>query len=207
MRASDLHMQTGIPLILASTSPTRAVLLAQAGLKFETRPARIDEEAIRQSAQAEEASPDDTATLLADLKARRVANAAPQALVIGADQILACEGRWFAKPETIEGARAQLLALRGRTHELVTSVVCYRGARIWHHVAKPRITFRPFSDAFLEEYLAAEGEEALRTVGGYRLEGRGINLMDRVEGDFFSILGLPLLPLLGFLRQHGALDP
>lgn len=180
-------------------------MLTQAGLRFEAQPARIDEKAIRDSAAAEGATAEETAIILADMKARRIAMRAPDALVIGADQILVCEGAWFGKPATQAEARAQLRALRGRTHELVTAMVCYRGRRIWHHVETPRLAIRHFSDAFLDEYLAAEGNAATETVGCYRLEGRGLQLMDRIEGDYFSILGLPLLPLLGFLRQHGVL--
>lgn len=200
-------MQNPTPrLVLASTSRARAALLASAGLRFETKPARIDEEAVKHAAQAEGAPPGEAAILLAEMKARRGAAAAPDAVVIGADQILTCEGKWFDKPETAGAARAQLATLRGRSHELVTAVVCQRGdQRIWHHVATPRLTMRSFSDAFLDRYLAAEGGLVTESVGGYRLEGAGIQLFDRVEGDYFSVLGLPLLPLLGFLRQHGIL--
>ncbi len=201
-------MQATTPrLVLASASRARAALLSSTGLRFEAKPARIDEEAVKQSAQAEGAPASETAILLAGMKARRVALAAPDAVVIGADQILVCDGRWFNKPETEAAARAQLAALRGRAHDLVTALVCQRGdRRIWHHVATPRLTMRPFSDAFLDDYLAAEGATVTESVGAYRLEGAGIQLFDRVDGDFFSVLGLPLLPLLGFLRQHGVLN-
>lgn len=200
-------MQTPTPrLVLASRSRARAALLSSAGLSFEVKPARIDEEAIKESARAEGAPPADAATLLAEMKARRTGAAVPDALVIGADQILLCEGRWFDKPESATAARAQLAALRGRRHDLVTAIVCQRGnQRIWHHVATPSLTMRQFSDAFLDDYLAAEGTTVMESVGGYRLEGLGIQLFDRVDGDYFSVLGLPVLPLLGFLRQHGVL--
>ena len=142
--------------------------------------------------------------MLAELKARRMAQRAPDALVIGADQLLVCEDRWFDKPASIEGAREQLRALRGRTHVLATAVLCQGGdKRLWHHVAQPRLTMRSFSDAFLDAYLAAEGAAVMGCVGAYRLEGAGAQLFDKVEGDQFAVLGLPLLPLLGFLRQHG----
>jgi len=193
-------------LILASASKARRAVLEGAGLSFETRIAGVDEAAIKEAAQSEGISPDDAALILADAKAERVARSAPDALVIGADQLLVCDGAWFDKPPDMAAARAHLQRLRGRRHELVTALVCHRGGqRIWQHVAKPRLTMRDFSDAFLEAYLAAEGEALLSSVGAYRLEGRGAQLFDRIEGDQPAILGLPLLPLLGFLRQHGVL--
>ena len=120
--------------------------------------------------------------------------------------MLVCEGRWFDKPAGMDGAREHLRALRGRTHELVSAMVCWRGgARVWQHLARPRLTMRDFSDGFLDAYLEAEGEAVLASVGAYRLEGPGVQLFDRIEGEHSAILGLPLLPLLGFLRQHGLL--
>ena len=193
-------------LILASASKARRAVLEGAGLRFETRVAGVDEDAIKQAAQAEGISADEAALILADAKAERVARAAPDALVIGADQLLVCDGAWFDKPPDMTAARAHLQRLRGRRHELVTALVCHRaGQRIWQHVAKPRLTMRDFSDAFLEAYLAAEGEALLSSVGAYRLEGHGAQLFDRIEGDQPAILGMPLLPLLGFLREHGVL--
>ena len=151
-------------------------------------------------------SRDEAALILAYAKAEFVARSAPDALVIGADQLLVCDEAWFDKPPDIAAARTHLQRLRGRRHELVTALVCHRGGqRIWQHVAKPRLTMRDFSDAFLESYLAAEGEALLSSVGAYRLEGHGAQLFDAIEGDQPAILGLPLLPLLGFLRQHGVL--
>ena len=193
-------------IILASASKARRAVLEGAGLRFETRVAGVDEEAIKQAAQAEGISADEAALILADAKAARVARAAPDALVIGADQLLVCEGAWFDKPPDMAAARTHLQRLRARQHELVTALVCHRGGqRIWQHVAKPRLTMRDFSDAFLEAYLAAEAEALLSSVGAYRLEGHGAQLFDRIEGDQPAILGMPLLPLLGFLRQHGVL--
>lgn len=193
-------------LILASGSATRATLLRDAGLVVEVRPAPIDEGEIKRSARGEGVSAEDTATLLAELKAVRVARANPDALVIGADQLLVCEERWFDKPASLAEARSHLLALRGRTHTLVTAVVVFRGdQRIWQHLARPRMTMRPFGDAFLDAYLTAEGTRTMQTVGGYRLEGPGAQLFDAVVGEHAAILGLPLLPLFGFLRQTGAL--
>ena len=191
-------------LVLASESASRQALLAAAGLVFEMRPARIDEGEIKQSAKAEGMLAADCAILLADMKAARVARGVPDAVVIGADQLLVCEGHWFDKPRDRMEAASQLRSLMGRSHELVTAVVCYRGGeRIWHHMARPRLMMRPLSDAFLSAYLDAEGERVGETVGGYRLEGLGVHLFERVEGEHSAILGLPMVPLLGFLRQHG----
>jgi len=196
----------GARLILASASQTRLRLLRDAGLAVEAHPAHIDEAEIKRRAQADGASPEACALLLAERKAARVARDAPEGLVIAADQLLVCDDAWFDKPADLIAARAQLCTLRGRTHRLVTAVLCWRGAaRVWHHIETPQLAMHAFSDAFLDDYLAEEGQSLLGSVGGYRLEGRGAQLFDRVEGDFFSVLGLPLLPLLGFLRQHGVL--
>jgi septum formation protein len=194
------------PLILASASTARRAVLEAAGLRFEAIAAAVDEAAIKESARAEGYPAADAAMMLAEAKARRIAARRPEALVIGCDQMLVLEDRWFDKPESIEDARRHLEALRGKTHQLVTAVLCWRGGqRIWQHVATPRLTMRPVSDAFLDAYLALEGDQVTTTVGAYRLEGPGIHLFDKVEGEHAAILGLPLLPLLGFLRQHGAL--
>ncbi len=191
-------------MILASASPARQALLTQAGLTFDCIPAQIDEAEIKRSARAEGVEVEDTALLLAELKARRIARQHPDRLVIGADQLLVCDDRWFDKPTDLADAEAHLRALRGRTHTLVTAVVCHRaGEIVWHHVAQPRLTMRNFSEAFLASYLTAEGEALTTTVGAYRLEGRGMQLFDRIDGEHSAILGLPLLSLLGFLRQHG----
>ncbi len=193
-------------LVLASSSETRAALMAAAGLRFTAEPAAVDEATIKESARAEGLSAADAAILLADAKAMRVARRDAAALVIGADQLLVCEGRWFDKPSDGTAARGHLQALRGRTHELVTAAVCWRhGARVWQHVATPRMTMREFSDRFLDEYLALEGERVTSSVGAYRLEGLGMHLFARIAGEHAAILGLPMLPLLDFLRMHGVL--
>lgn len=193
-------------LILASQSRFRAGLLAAAGVAVETMAAQVDEAEVKEAARAEGASADETALLLASLKAERIARRHPEALVIGADQMLVCDGAWFDKPPDMEAARAQLLALRGRAHTLVTAVLCQRGGqRIWQHLAKPRLVMRDFSETFLDQYLAQEGEILTTTVGAYRIEGPGLQLFDRIEGEHSEIVGLPMLPLLGFLRQHGVL--
>ncbi len=190
----------------ASASASRRALLQAAGLRFEALPAAVDEAAIKEAAQAENIPPRDATLMLAEAKAERIARKRPEALVIGCDQLLVCEGRWFDKPNDIAAAREQLRALRGRTHELVTAVLCWRGGRrIWQEVAVPRLAMRDFSDAFLEDYLAAEGEAVTQTVGAYRLEGLGVHLFDRITGEHAAILGLPLLALLGFLRDHRVL--
>ena len=200
-------IQTGSPpLILASESASRQALLHSAGIIFTARPAHIDEVSIKQTARAEGATAENLAILLAELKATRISAGAPDAVVIGADQILVCDDVWFDKPISREQAGEHLRYLRGKTHSLVTAIVCMRSdKRLWHHVVQPRLTMRPFSDAFLEEYLALEGDAVLRTVGAYRLEGPGVHLFERIEGEHSAILGLPLLSLFAFLRQHGVL--
>ena len=202
-----MPLQADLPrLILASASASRKALLHHAGLRFIARAAAIDEASVKRAGQAEDAGPEDVALLLAEMKARRIARGDPEALVIGCDQLLVCDGRWFDKPADLAEARAHLLALRGRTHTLVTAVLCQRGEqRLWHHVAAPRLTMRHFSEAFLDDYLDTEGEALTATVGAYRLEALGSLLFEAIDGEHSAILGLPLLPLFGFLRQHGVL--
>lgn len=195
------------PLVLASGSATRAALLRSAGLSFETVTAGIDEAAIKQSARAEGLDPTECALLLAELKARRISERLPTALVIGADQLLVCGQHWFDKPADRAAARGQLQALAGRHHTLVTAVVCLRGGvRVWQHVATPHLTMRLLSDPAIEAYLDAVGEAVTQSVGAYQVEGLGIRLFSAIQGEHAAILGLPLLPLLGFLRQHGVLN-
>jgi septum formation protein len=190
-------------LILASASPSRRTLLANAGLSFDIEPAGIDEDEVTRSLGSK-ASPQELASRLAEMKAVRVSTRHPEAIVIGADSTLACKGRLFDKPPTMEAARRQLLALRGQTHELFSSVVVGRGgARIWHWSERARLTMRSFNDAFVDAYLERAGKEVLTSVGAYQLEGLGAHLFTRVDGDYFTILGLPLLPLLSFLAGHG----
>jgi septum formation protein len=194
------------PLILASQSAARRDLLEGAGLVFLAEAARVDEAALKEGAQAEGLTAADAALLLADAKAARIARRRPEALVLGADQLLVCEDVWFDKPDGMEGARERLRRLRGRTHELVTATVAWQGERrLWHHLTTPRMTMRDFSDAVLEAYLAAEGEALLGSVGAYRFEGPGVQLFAWAEGEQAAILGLPLLPLLGWLRDFGLL--
>lgn len=193
-------------IVLASASPTRRALLAAAGVGFEAAPAAVDEADLRQRGREAGWTAVDCALALAEAKARAVAAVRPEALVIGADQILDCGGRWLEKPADTAAARAQLLALRGETHELATAVCVVRnGECLWRRTSRPRLTMRHFSDGFLDAYLAAEGAAVLGSVGAYRLEGLGAQLFSHVEGDHFAILGLPLIDLLGFLRDCGAL--
>ena len=198
---------TPAALVLASASPTRARLLEAAGLTPIIEPARLDEAAIKAALKAEGRAAGDCAGALAEAKAMRVAARRPGALVLGADQLLVCDGRWFDKPADRTAARGQLQTLRGRRHVLATAAVLVKdGARIWHALEEPALTMRAFSDAFLDDYLAAAGDAALGAVGGYQIEGRGIQLMAKIDGDYFAILGLPLLPLLAYLRQNGFID-
>lgn len=196
-----------VPLILASQSASRAAILRGAGLAFEVVPARIDETTLIEGLQAEGAKPRDIADALAEAKTMKVARNAPsEAIVVGADQLLVCEGRIFEKPRDRIEAKAHLAFLSGKTHELVGGACGARaGAIIWRHVGTAKLTMRQMDEAAIEDYLDSAGEAVLSTVGCYQLEALGAHLMHRVEGDFFSILGLPLLPVLDFLRTQGAL--
>ena len=190
-------------VILASSSASRARLLTAAGVPFTVVPAHVDEDAIKQSLRAEGAAVSACAETLAEMKAVTISQRHPQALVIGADQMLECDGAWFDKPADLGRAAEQLLTLAGKTHTLPTAaVVALDGQRIWHQIATPRLTMRAFDRAFVQSYLAGVGPAALTSVGAYQLEGLGSQLFNKVEGDFFTILGLPLLPLLAFLRVH-----
>ena len=193
-------------VVLASASRSRLELLRRAGLQLRAEPARIDEAEVKTSLRAEHAAA--AAETLAELKAVKVSRRVPGALVIGGDQILECEGHWFDKPPDLARAAEHLRALGGKTHALATAACVVRdGIRIWHHREAPRLTMRPLDEAFIESYLEAAGPEVLETVGAYRLEGLGAQLFTKVSGDYFTILGLPLLPLLGFLREHGVPAP
>jgi septum formation protein len=190
-------------LILASASPSRRALLANAGLQFDVEPPGIDEDEVKRSLGSRSA-PQELASMLAEMKAVKVSSRHPEAMVVGADSTLACIGRLFDKPPTLDAARKQLLALRGQTHELFSSVVVARGgARLWHWSERARLTMKPFNETFLDAYLARAGNDVLASVGAYQLEGLGAHLFTRVDGDYFTILGLPLLPLLSFLAGHG----
>jgi septum formation protein len=189
-------------LILASGSAARRQMLSAAGLTFEVATPRVDEEAVKASLRADGLAPRDQAGALAEIKALSVSRSG-SAFVVGADQMLALGGEVFDKPKNAEEARRQLQHLRGQTHALITAaVVACDGAVIWRHIDTPKLRMRAFSDGFLDEYLAQAGDAVLHSVGAYQLEGLGAQLFERVEGDYFSVLGLPLLPLLSFLREH-----
>ena len=193
------------PLVLASKSDIRGKILAAAGLRFEIRPAQIDERAVE--AAAKPPDPAAAARLLASAKAEAVAATVAGRPVLGADQTLARGAERFTKPRDRDDAIRQLRSLRGRTHELHSALALIRdGEVLFQCVDTARLTMRNLSDRFIENYLDMIGDLALATVGAYQLEGIGVHLFERVEGDYFTILGLPLMPLLAFFRQSGFLD-
>lgn len=193
------------PVILASKSAARAQVLSAAGVTFETVGAGVDETAAKQALLAKGASPRDVAEALAGLKAVK-ASQGREGLVIGADQTLDLDGRLFDKADTMEEARERLQMLRGRTHQLHSAVaVACDGDVLWRETPAATLTMRPFSDTFLDAYLARHGDELLGSVGCYRLEDDGVQLFEAIDGDYFTILGLPLTGLLELLRREGAL--
>ncbi len=195
-----------VPVVLASASKVRATLLRAAGVTISVDPAMVDEAEVKQSLRAAGAPSTVLAETLAELKAQRTSRRHSGALVIGADQVLDCHGSVFDKATSLAEAKACLMALRGRRHELVCGVVIARdGVRLWHHIGRAGLTMRSFSEAFVDGYLSAVGETVLASVGAYQLEAVGAQLFSHVDGDYFTILGLPLLPVLDFLRTHGAL--
>lgn len=192
-------------LVLASASPFRRALLENAGLAFDIEPAEIDERIIEQSLGGLAA--DDVASVLAEAKAQDVSARNPAALVIGSDQTLSLQGEILHKPASMDEARRRLLLLSGRSHELNSAVVLAQGGEtIWRHVSVARMTMRTLDPGFIGRHLSSVGDQALSSVGAYQLEGEGIQLFDRVEGDYFTIIGLPLLPLLAKLRELRAID-
>lgn len=196
-----------IDLILASASPIRRQLLENAGLHIESRPARVDEDAIRESLQGEDAKPRDIADTLAEFKARRVAETAPpDGLVLGCDQVLGLKGRVFGKPSSKQDAAAHLAQLQGQTHHLLSAAVLYEENKpIWRHVGVARMTMHALSDQQIAAYLDVAWPDMSYCVGAYQAEALGARLFSRIEGDWFSVLGLPLLDLLSHLRLRGML--
>lgn len=195
----------GSVLILASASRTRRALLDAAGLAFGVIAADLDEDTMRQA--LDEVDPQDVAEILARAKAEAVSVGHPDAVVIGADQILALDGRIFTKPKDDEAARRQLLDLQGRTHTLVSAVaIARRGATVWTDTGAARLSMRSLTPEFIGRYLAAAGPRALESVGAYQLEGLGAHLFTQVDGDYFTVLGLPLLPLLEALRNQKVIE-
>lgn len=204
----DIHRVLPDPttpaLILASTSSIRLQLLQAAGVAVSAMPARIDEEMIRQALQSEGATPRDLADALAEMKARKVADKHPDAFVLGCDQVLEAHGQVFSKPESPEQALEQLGHLRGHSHKLLSAAVIYhQGKPIWRHVSTARLTMRALSDAYMQDYVNRNWHSIRHSVGAYKLEEEGARLFSAVEGDYFTVLGLPLLPILGYLGQRG----
>ncbi|MBQ1203022.1 MAG: septum formation protein Maf [Loktanella sp.] len=194
-------------IILASGSAIRAQLLRNAAVSFDVQIARIDEEAMRAALQAEEASPRDIADALAEMKAQRIAAKNPDELVIGCDQILALDREIFAKPVSPADALVQLQLLRGKKHQLLSAAVIYgEGKPLWRHVGVVRLHMRDVSDAYLTDYVERNWDSIRHAVGGYKLEEEGVRLFTRIEGDYFNVLGLPLLELLSYLTLRGTLE-
>lgn len=194
------------PLVLASGSPTRQAMLRAAGVAFEAVVPRVDEAALRAALLAEGRPPRDVADALAEMKAARVSARRPEALVVGADQVGDVDGRLLSKPGSPAEARAQLADLAGRTHRLHAAAVAYVGGEpVWRHVGEARLTLRTPSPAWLDAYVARNWGTIQGSVGGYLIEAEGVRLMERVEGDHWTVLGLPLLPLLSFLAARGTI--
>lgn len=194
-------------IILASGSPFRKAMLVNAGIDVEAVPADVDERALEAPLQNSGVSPEDVALVLAEAKATEVSERKPGALVLGCDQTLSLGDEVFHKPADMEGARRHLLALSGKTHQLNSAAVLVRDGKVlWRHVGIASMTMRKLNPAFIGRHLARVGAKVLASVGAYQIEGEGIQLFEKVEGDHFTIVGLPLLPLLAELRTLGAID-
>ncbi len=196
-----------VSLILASGSEIRAKLLENAGVPVRTLRPKVDEEAVKHALLAEGAPPRDVADTLAELKARKISEKEPGALVIGCDQVLEFDGALLSKPETPEQALEQLRAMRGKRHKLLSAaVICCDGKPEWRHVGQVRLVMRQASDAYLEDYVARNWDSIRHAVGGYKLEEEGVRLFASIDGDYFTVLGMPLLELLNFLMLRGVIE-
>lgn len=196
-----------VPLILASGSSIRAQLLQQAAVDFTAQVARVDEELVKRALLAEEAPPRDIADALAELKARKISDKNPGAMVLGCDQVLDFEGRLLSKPESAEDALAQLLEMRGKRHMLLSAAVIYRdGQPIWRHVGQVRLRMKMSSDAYLKGYVARNWDSIRHAVGAYKLEEEGVRLFSTIDGDYFNVLGMPLMELLNYLALQGVIE-
>lgn len=194
-------------IILASTSPFRRQLLENAGLKIEPVAPQVDERAVEEALEGSDVNPEDVAQILAEAKAVEVSERYPGRWIIGGDQTLSLGDEVFHKPKDMEGARRHLLALSGKTHQLNSGVVLAKnGEAVWRHVSIARMTMRPLDPAFIGRHLARVGDIALKSVGAYQVEGEGIQLFEKIDGDYFTIVGLPLLPLLAQLRELKVID-
>jgi len=194
-------------IILASASPFRLAMLRNAGIETEAIPSQIDERAVEAAIGNAPVAPDDLARILAEAKAVEVSERHPEALVVGSDQTLSLDDEILHKAVDMEEARRRLLRLSGRTHHLNSAVVVAKGGEpLWSHVAIARMTMRKFDPGFVGRYLSRVGDQVLRSVGVYQIEGEGIQLFDAIDGDHFTIVGMPLLPLIGELRRLGAID-
>lgn len=194
-------------LVLASQSQHRQLLLSNAGLQFIAHPAKVDERAIEETIKQSGATPDDIALILAQAKAADVSQNYPDHIIIGSDQTLSLDDEMFHKPENMEDARRRLLKLSGKTHSLNSAIAIVKnGETLWQHVSVAHLTMRELSPEYIGRHLAAAGEDVLTSVGAYQLEKHGVHLFEKIEGDFFTIIGLPMLPLLNKLRELDAID-